>query len=210
MACQRETRGNRGSQRSRPASLETWGAQIPRAQHLGLNKPRAETRVHVRGSRVGSPGWRSLSPLPEGPQPSPLVTSQALLHPQTSLLRPTLLCSFHFFPLTVLLMRKILVSGRGPELSTEVTERTSYAPRGLTFWRWLTNMQIEPPRGLQRVSAAPSGCRPAPIACDFLRAGSCGTVGSRSQSSDCLESRPLSSEESCTDTCLFSVAVFSE
>lgn len=73
----------------------------------------------------------------------------------------------------------------------------------------MTNGQMGPPSGLQGVSSLllllAAGPLRAPIPWDFLRAW---TVGSRSQSSDCLESRPLSSEESCTDTCLFSVAVF--
>lgn len=89
------------------------------------------------------------------------------------------------------------MSGRGPELSTEVTERTSFAPRGLTVWRWLTNMQMGPPTGSRGSLLLLQAQGP-----------NVGTVGSRSQSSDCLESGPLSSEESCTDTCLFSVAMF--
>lgn len=68
----------------------------------------------------------SLHRPPEGPQPSPPTDDPALPH------APPLLLAFYFFPLTVHLLRTILVSGRGPELSTEVTEWTSYAPRGLT------------------------------------------------------------------------------
>lgn len=84
-----------------PASLETWGAQIPRAQHLGLNKPRAETGVHVKGL-TGGVSLLEIS-LPTALRPTSFSSGGLSGAPPPTdvpaLPQAPLLLAFHFFPL---------------------------------------------------------------------------------------------------------------